>query len=38
MIAANREFAAAMRPYESGAPYLNFTHEADRVRSAYGEQ
>jgi FAD/FMN-containing dehydrogenase len=36
-IAATRAFAATMRPYSSGAPYLNFTHEADRVRDAYGE-
>jgi FAD/FMN-containing dehydrogenase len=37
MIAATRAFAAAMRPFTTGAPYLNFTHEGDRVRDAYGE-
>jgi FAD/FMN-containing dehydrogenase len=37
MIAANRAFAAAMRPFATGASYLNFTPEADRVRDAYGE-
>jgi FAD/FMN-containing dehydrogenase len=37
MIAAGRAFAAAMRPYATGASYLNFTPEADRVRDAYGE-
>jgi FAD/FMN-containing dehydrogenase len=38
LIAAGRAFAAAMRPYSTGASYLNFTPEADRVRDAYGEQ
>lgn len=37
MIAANRAFTAAMRPFGTGAAYLNFTPEADRVRDAYGE-
>jgi Berberine and berberine like len=37
MIAAARAFAAAMRPFSTGASYLNFTHEADRVRDAYGD-
>ena len=37
MIAANRAFADAMRPFGTGAAYLNFTPEADRVRSAYGD-
>ena len=36
MIAATRAFAAAMRPFSTGASYLNFTHEAGRVRDAYG--
>jgi FAD/FMN-containing dehydrogenase len=36
MIAATRAFAAAMRPFSTGASHLNFTHEADRVRDAYG--
>jgi FAD/FMN-containing dehydrogenase len=35
-IAAARAFAATMRPYGTGASYLNFTHEADRVRDAFG--
>jgi len=38
MIAANREFAAAMRPFDTGAAYLNFTLEGDRVRGAYGQR
>jgi len=38
MIAANRAFTAAMRPHATGAAYLNFTPEADRVRDAYGEE
>jgi FAD/FMN-containing dehydrogenase len=37
MTAATRAFAAAMRPFSTGAAYLNFTHEADRVRDAYGD-
>ena len=37
MIAATRAFAAAMRPFGAGASYLNFTHEAGRVRDAYGD-
>jgi FAD/FMN-containing dehydrogenase len=37
MIAASRAFAAAMRPFSTGAAYLNFTPEADRVRDAYGD-
>jgi FAD/FMN-containing dehydrogenase len=36
LIAANRAFADAMRPFGTGAAYLNFTPEADRVRDAYG--
>jgi FAD/FMN-containing dehydrogenase len=27
-----------MRPHSTGASYLNFTPEADRVRDAYGEE
>ncbi len=38
VIAANRAFAAAMRPYGTGGAYLNFTPEADRVRDAYGAE
>ena len=30
MTAAARAFAAAMRPFSTGASYLNFTHEPDR--------
>jgi FAD/FMN-containing dehydrogenase len=37
MIEASRAFAEAMRPFGSGAAYLNFTPETDRVRDAYGE-
>jgi FAD/FMN-containing dehydrogenase len=37
MIAANRAFTTAMRPFSTGAAYLNFTPEADRVRDAYGD-
>jgi FAD/FMN-containing dehydrogenase len=37
MITAGRAFAAAMRPFSTGASYLNFTPEADRVRDAYTE-
>jgi FAD/FMN-containing dehydrogenase len=37
MTMAARAFAAAMRPFSTGAAYLNFTHEADRVRDAYGD-
>jgi len=29
--------AVAMRPFSTGASYLNFTHEADRVRDAYSD-
>jgi FAD/FMN-containing dehydrogenase len=36
LIAAGRAFAAAMRPYGTGAACLNFTPEPDRVRDAYG--
>lgn len=38
VIAANRAFADAMRPFSTGAAYLNFTPEADRVRDAFGEK
>lgn len=37
MIAANRAFTAAMRPYSTGAAYLNFTAEGGRVRDGYGD-
>ena len=35
LIAATRAFCDAMRPFSTGAAYLNFTPEA-RVRDAYG--
>ncbi len=38
LIAGNRAFADAMRPFGTGAAYLNFTPEADRVRAAYGDE
>jgi FAD/FMN-containing dehydrogenase len=38
LIAANRAFVDAMRPFSTGASYLNFTPEADRVRDAYGDR
>jgi FAD/FMN-containing dehydrogenase len=38
VIGQNRAFADAMRPFSTGASYLNFTPEADRVRTAYGAQ
>ncbi len=38
VIAANRAFADAMRAFSTGAAYLNFTPEGDRVREAYGEE
>ena len=37
LIARNRAFADAMRPFGTGGAYLNFTPEGDRVREAYGE-
>jgi FAD/FMN-containing dehydrogenase len=37
VIAANRAFCEAMRPYTTGAAYLNFTGE-DRVREAFGDE
>jgi FAD/FMN-containing dehydrogenase len=36
-IAAARGFADAMRPFASGASYLNFTPEGNRVQDAYGD-
>jgi hypothetical protein len=38
LIAVNRAFADAMRPFSTGSAYLNFTPEADRVAGAYGEE
>jgi FAD/FMN-containing dehydrogenase len=38
VIAANRAFADAMRAFGTGAAYLNFTPEGDRVREAYGDE
>ena len=37
LIAATRTFCDAMRPFSTGAAYLNFTPE-DRVRDAYGAE
>jgi FAD/FMN-containing dehydrogenase len=37
-IAFVREFSEALRPYATGAAYLNFTPEDDKVRAAYGEE
>ncbi|HXY94006.1 MAG TPA: BBE domain-containing protein, partial [Acidimicrobiia bacterium] len=37
VIAANRAFTDAMREFGTGAAYLNFTPEADRVRDAFGD-
>jgi FAD/FMN-containing dehydrogenase len=36
VIAVNRASAEAMQPFGTGAAYLNFTPEGDRVRDAYG--
>jgi len=36
VIAANRAFCETMRPFTTGAAYLNFTGE-DRVREAFGD-
>jgi FAD/FMN-containing dehydrogenase len=33
-----REFSDAMSPFATGAAYLNFTPDLDKVRSAYGEE
>ena len=38
VMASHREFAQAMRPFSTGAAYLNFTPEADRVRDAFGDK
>jgi FAD/FMN-containing dehydrogenase len=38
VIAANRAITTAMRPFGTGAAYLNFTPEPDRVRDAYGDE
>jgi FAD/FMN-containing dehydrogenase len=37
-IAFVREFSEAMSQFATGASYLNFTPEADKVRAAYGEE
>jgi FAD/FMN-containing dehydrogenase len=37
LIASNRAFAEAMRPFGDGGAYLNFTPEPDRVRAGYGD-
>jgi FAD/FMN-containing dehydrogenase len=38
VMVSNREFADLMRPFSTGAAYLNFTPEADRVRDAFGDK
>jgi FAD/FMN-containing dehydrogenase len=38
MIAEARGLADAMRPFGTGAAYLNFTPEADRVQDAFGAE
>ncbi|MFF5523040.1 BBE domain-containing protein [Streptomyces coeruleorubidus] len=38
MTAAGRAFAAAMTPLGTGASYLSFTLEPDRVRGACGDE
>lgn len=35
-IAFVREFSEAMRPFETGAVYLNFTGDSDKARDAFG--
>jgi FAD/FMN-containing dehydrogenase len=37
VISANRAFCETMRPFTTGAPYLNWTGE-DRVREAFGDE
>ena len=37
MIGFVHEFSEVMRPFATGASYLNFTPETDRVKAAYGE-
>jgi FAD/FMN-containing dehydrogenase len=37
MIGWAREFAEAMRPFETGGVYLNFTADRDKVRDGFGE-
>jgi FAD/FMN-containing dehydrogenase len=32
-----REFSEAMRPFQTGGVYLNFTGDGDKVRDAFGE-
>lgn len=36
LIAINRKFSDAMKPFSTGAAYLNFTPDRGRVRDAYG--
>jgi hypothetical protein len=38
IITANKDFAGQMRQFATGAVYLNFTRESDRVRDSYGEK
>lgn len=37
-IASGRSFGEAMKPFGTGASYLNFTPDLDRVRDAYGAE
>jgi FAD/FMN-containing dehydrogenase len=37
-IAFVREFSEAMRPFETGAVYLNFTGDSDKARDAFGAE
>lgn len=37
-IASGRSFGEAMKPFGTGASYLNFTAESDSVRAAYGAE
>jgi hypothetical protein len=38
VMASHRKFAELMRPFSTGAAYLNFTPEVDRVRDAFGNK
>lgn len=37
MIAHGRRCCASMRPFSTGATYLNFSSDADKLRAAYGD-
>ncbi len=38
LIAFVRDFSEAMRPFETGAVYLNFTGDSDKARDAFGAE